>query len=254
VPGASPVSDRETPAHVAIIMDGNGRWARQRGKARQSGHRAGVRTARAIVEACARRGIGTLTLFAFSSENWRRPRREVGALMRLFVEALDREVEELDANGIRLSFIGDREGLSPTLQKRMAAAEARTRHNGRLALVVALAYGGRWDIVRAARTLAADAAAGRLDPATIDDELFAARLALAGLPDPDLLIRTGGEHRISNFLLWNLAYAECWFTDRLWPDFDETDLDAALGQFHSVQRRFGMTAEQLDGPPGKSAC
>jgi undecaprenyl diphosphate synthase len=242
------------PAHVAVIMDGNGRWARQRALPRQAGHRAGVKTARLIVEACAKRGIGALTLFAFSSENWRRPRREVGALMRLFVEALDREVEELHTNGIRLSFIGDRDGLSPTLQGRMRSAEERTRDNHRLALVVALAYGGRWDLVQAARALAREAAAGQLDPGAIDEAAVAGRLALAGLPDPDLLIRTGGDHRISNFLLWNLAYAECWFTDRLWPDFNERDLDAALERFRAVERRFGMTSDQLDPTGEGTAC
>jgi len=242
------------PAHVAIIMDGNGRWARQRALPRQGGHRAGVRAARDVVEACARRGIRYLTLFAFSSENWRRPRREVGALMRLFVEALEREIEQLHSNAIRLRFIGDRDSLAPELQQRMAAAEERTRDNDRLTLIVALAYGGRWDIVSAARALAEDAAAGRLDAADIDDEVFARRLALDGLPDPDLLIRTGGEHRISNFLLWNLAYSECHFTDRLWPDFDDKDLDAALERFRAVERRFGMTSEQL-GPAAKDdAC
>jgi undecaprenyl diphosphate synthase len=242
------------PAHVAVIMDGNGRWARQRTLPRQAGHRAGVKTARFIVEACAKRGIGALTLFAFSSENWRRPRREVGALMRLFVEALDREVGELHANGIRLRFIGDRSGLSPTLQERMVAAEARTRDNDRLSLVVALAYGGRWDIVQAARQLARAAAAGELDPESIDEASLADRLALAGLPDPDLLIRTGGEHRISNFLLWNLAYAECYFTDRLWPDFGERDLEAALERFRGVERRFGMTSDQLETSGEDTAC
>jgi undecaprenyl diphosphate synthase len=244
----------DMPVHVAVIMDGNGRWARQRALPRQAGHRAGVRTARQIVEACAKRGIGTLTLFAFSSENWRRPRREVGALMRLFVEALDREVEELHANGIRLAFIGDRAELSPALKARMEAAEARTRDNSRLTLVVALAYGGRWDIVNAAQGLAREVAAGRLDPEAIDEQAVAERLALAGLPDPDLLIRTGGEHRISNFLLWNLAYAECYFTDRLWPDFDETDLDAALERFRGVERRFGMTSEQVDPASKEAKC
>lgn len=242
------------PAHVAVIMDGNGRWARKRALPRQAGHRAGVRTARKIVEACARRGIGTLTLFAFSSENWRRPRREVGALMRLFVEALDREVEDLHANGIRLVFIGDRAELSETLQARMAAAEESTRGNDRLRLVVALAYGGRWDIVQAAQSLARDVAAGRLAPDAIDDERFGSRLALRDLPDPDLLIRTGGEHRISNFLLWNLAYAECYFTDCLWPDFDEADLDAALERFRGVERRFGMISEQVDPASRDPTC
>lgn len=242
------------PAHVAVIMDGNGRWARQRSRPRQAGHRAGVKTARAIVEACARRGIGVLTLFAFSSENWRRPRREVGALMRLFIEALDREVEDLLGNGVRLVFIGDRDGLSPALQSRMAAAEVRTRDNDRLVLIIALAYGGRWDIAQAARRLAQDAAAGRIDPAAIDEEALAERMALAGLPDPDLLIRTGGEHRISNFLLWNLAYAECWFTDCLWPDFGEAELEEALERFRRVERRFGLTSEQVDSPREEDGC
>lgn len=235
-------------------MDGNGRWARQRTLPRQAGHRAGVRTARLIVEACARRGIGALSLFAFSSENWRRPQREVGALMRLFVEALEREVGELHANGVRLRFIGDRSSLSATLQQRMAAAEARTRDNTRLSLVVALAYGGRWDIVQAARALAVEAAQGRLDPDAIDESTVAMRLALAGLPDPDLLIRTGGEHRISNFLLWNLAYAECHFTDTLWPDFGEGELDAALERYARVERRFGKTSEQLRTRDEDTAC
>jgi undecaprenyl diphosphate synthase len=248
------LSTRDVPAHVAVIMDGNGRWARQRALPRQAGHRAGVRTARGIVEACAKRGIGTLTLFAFSSENWRRPQREVGALMRLFIEALDREVEELNTNGIRVRFIGDRGTLSPALQRRMAVAEERTRDNQRLMLVVALAYGGRWDMVCAARALAEDVAAGRLHPGEIDDDAIAARLALAGLPDPDLLIRTGGEHRISNFLLWNLAYAECYFTDRLWPDSDEADLDAALERYRRVERRFGLTSEQVDPTGSEPAC
>jgi undecaprenyl diphosphate synthase len=242
------------PAHVAVIMDGNGRWARQRAMPRQAGHRAGVKTARRIVEACAKRGIRALTLFAFSSENWRRPTREVGALMRLFVEALDREVEELHANGVRLRFIGDRATLSATLQGRMQAAETRTEQNDRLVLVVALAYGGRWDIVQATRSIARDVAAGKLEPGTIDDEAVAARLALAGLPEPDLLIRTGGEHRISNFLLWNLAYAELYFTDRLWPEFSEQDLDAALERFRGIERRFGKTSEQLDAPVEDGAC
>lgn len=253
-PGELPVSEARIPAHVAVIMDGNGRWARQRSLPRQAGHRAGMRAARRIVEACAKRGIGTLTLFAFSSENWRRPRREVGALMRLFVEALDREVEELHANGIRLSFIGDRDSLSPALQAQMRASEESTRGNRRLALVVALAYGGRWDIVRAAQELAQEAALGRLAPADIDEAAFGARLALAGLPDPDLLIRTGGEHRISNFLLWNLAYAECHFCDRLWPDFDEADLDAALQHYQKVERRFGLVSGQLAPDGEDEAC
>ena len=235
-------------------MDGNGRWARQRMMPRQAGHRAGVRAARAIVETCARRGIRHLTLFAFSSENWRRPQGEVGALMRLFLEALEREVDELHANGVQLRFIGERRELSAELQARMRSAEERTRANERLVLVIALAYGGRWDIGQAARQLAAEAAAGALDPATIDDAAVAGRLALAGLPEPDLLIRTGGEHRLSNFLLWQLAYAELWFTDCLWPDFGEAELDRALARYAAVERRFGQTSEQLQPAAGEESC
>jgi undecaprenyl diphosphate synthase len=248
------VNPTATPVHVAIIMDGNGRWARQRLMPRQAGHRAGVRAARAVVEACARRGVSHLTLFAFSSENWRRPQREVGALMRLFLEALEREVDELHGNGVRLRFVGDRSSLSAELQGRMAAAEERTRENARLVLVVALAYGGRWDIAQAARALAGDVAAGTLAPEQVDEAQLAQRLALAGMPDPDLLIRTGGEHRISNFLLWNLAYSECWFTDCLWPDFGEAELDAALARFAAVERRFGQTSEQLLAEEGEDTC
>ena len=242
------------PAHVAIIMDGNGRWARNRALPRQAGHRAGVRAARAIVEACGRRGIKALTLFAFSSENWQRPRREVGALMRLFVEALDREVDELHANGVRLCFIGDRDALSVTLKSRMRMAEEKTRHNQGLALNIAVAYGGRWDLVRAARSLARDAAAGQLDPESIDQQSITERLSLAGLPEPDLLIRTGGERRISNFLLWHLAYSECWFSDILWPDFDEAALDEALARYAATERRFGRTTEQVAIVPGRESC
>ncbi len=234
-------------------MDGNGRWARRRALPRQAGHRAGVRAARRIVEVCGRRGIGVLTLFAFSSENWQRPKREVGALMRLFVEALDRELADLEANGVRVRFIGDREGLGPELRSRMRAAEERTEQNTGLTLVIAVGYGGRWDIARAARSLARDAAAGSLDPQTVNEEAVAERLSTAGLPDPDLLIRTGGNHRISNFLLWQLAYTECYFTDRLWPDFEEADFDQALEQYRGTERRFGRISEQLEQGEGE-AC
>ena len=233
------------PRHVAIIMDGNGRWARRRGLPRQAGHRAGVRAVRRAVEACARRGVSVLTIFAFSSENWSRPRKEVGALMKLMVEALDREVGELADKDVQLRFIGDREELPDPIRQRMAAAEERTAGNSGLTLVVALAYGGRWDIVAAARALAADAAAGRIDPVAVGEAEVAARLSLAGLPDPDLLIRTGGEYRISNFLLWQLAYSECYFTPGLWPDFDDQELDRALAFYGERERRFGRTPEQV---------
>jgi undecaprenyl diphosphate synthase len=188
-----------------------------------------------------------LTLFAFSSENWGRPAEEVSRLMELFVEAMDREVDELQRNGIRLRFIGDFELVRPELVASMRAAEARTAANTSMTLYVALSYGGRWDIARAARRLAARAAAGELDPAVIDERLLEGELCLAGAPEVDLFIRTGGEQRISNFLLWNLAYAELYFVDTLWPDFDDAELDRALRYFAARQRRFGLTGEQVAG-------
>ena len=233
------------PRHVAIIMDGNGRWARQRNKARHHGHRAGVRSVRAAVETAAERGIECLTLFAFSSENWSRPRDEVSKLMSLFVEALRREVDELHRNDVRLRFVGALQQLSATLVKKIRAAEARTADNAGLQLTVAIAYGGRWDILQAARQLAGDVSNGRISVNEIDEQAFAGALQLGGLPDPDLLIRTGGEHRISNFLLWNLAYAELYFCDILWPDFDASEFDAALEYFSGRQRRFGHTGDQV---------
>ena len=240
--GAGPV-----PRHVAVIMDGNGRWAEQRSLPRAAGHRAGAKAVRATIEQSVRHGIASLTLFAFSSENWRRPPDEVGVLMQLFLESLDREVAELEANGVRLRFIGDRSRLAPALVERMAAAEQSTAGRNRLDLVVAVAYGGRWDLARAARRLAEDAAAGRCDPATIDEAAFARRLDNAGRVEPDLFIRTGGERRISNFLLWDLAYTELWFTETLWPDFDAASFDAALADFAGRQRRFGRTPAQVGG-------
>jgi len=233
------------PRHIAIIMDGNGRWAERRGKPRSAGHRAGTKAARAAVEQCVRRGVGALTLFAFSSENWSRPAEEVGVLMQLFVEALQRQARELEVNGVRLRFIGDRTRLSDKLRAAMRAAEERTAGNARLELFVAVSYGGRWDILQAARGLAEDARAGQLDPAAIGEDDLSSRLALGGTPDPDLFIRTGGEHRISNFLLWNLAYTELFFTDTLWPDFDAAALDAAIDHFARRERRFGLTSGQL---------
>ena len=232
------------PQHIAIVMDGNGRWAEARGESRTVGHRAGVDAVRTCVRACAARNIGALTLFAFSSENWRRPEVEVAALMSLFVEALDRELEELQRNRVRLRFIGNRQTLAVRLQQRIAAAEAATADNDGLKLQVAVGYGGRWDLIEAARRIAARCASGALRTEEIDEASFAAELQLAGLPDPDLFVRTGGEHRISNFLLWNIAYAELHFTDRLWPDFGEQDLDAAIADFAGRERRFGRTGAQ----------
>ena len=232
------------PRHVAIIMDGNGRWARERSLPRAAGHRAGIKPVRLCVEECSRRGVEVLTLFAFSSENWQRPPQEVGVLMQLFLEALDREADELASKGVALSFIGDRTSLAPELQARMAGVESRTGANAGLKLVVAIGYGGRWDIVHAAQALAAKCAAGELAPGAIDEAQFAAHLSLAALPDPDLFIRTGGDQRISNFLLWNLAYAELWFTDTFWPAFGASEIEQAFAAFATRERRFGKTAAQ----------
>lgn len=231
------------PHHLAIIMDGNGRWAARRGKPRTYGHQAGTEVARRIVRAVAERGIPVLTVYAFSSENWRRPRHEVTRLMSLFRRALDREVDQLDQHGVRLNFIGRREAFSKSLQRGMARAEELTRDNSRLLLNIAASYGGRDDIATAARRLAEQARRGELDPDTIDETTFGNALQLAGQPEPDLFIRTGGERRLSNYLLWNLAYTELHFSDALWPDFTEADLDAALDDFRQRERRFGGLAE-----------
>ncbi|MBN8728513.1 MAG: di-trans,poly-cis-decaprenylcistransferase [Xanthomonadales bacterium] len=233
------------PRHLAIIMDGNGRWAERRRRPRSFGHREGQKAVRATVEFCRRRGIGVLTLFAFSSENWKRPEGEVGALMQLFLHALDREVDELHANGVRIRFIGDLAPFSPELRQRMQRAAERTAGNEALVVNVAVNYGGRWEIVEAARTLAAAAARGELDPATLDEAGFADATCLAGQPPVDLFIRTGGERRISNFLLWHVAYAELYFTDTLWPDVDAEVLGAALADYASRERRYGLTSAQV---------
>ncbi len=235
----------DTPQHVAIIMDGNGRWARSRGMPRPAGHRASVKVVRRVVEDCIRRNIRYLTLFAFSSENWRRPADEVGFLMKLMLEALSREVADLHRNRVRLRFIGDRGALGTEIARTMEAAEALTCANTGLVLCVAFAYGGRWDITQACRSLASEVAAGTLKAEEIGENQVAARLAVAGIPDPDLLIRTGGEQRISNFLLWNLAYAEIYFTDVLFPDFAASHLDDALAFYAQRERRFGKTSAQL---------
>jgi undecaprenyl diphosphate synthase len=232
-------------------MDGNGRWAVARGLARSAGHKAGLDPVRMCIKECTRREVTALTLFAFSSENWRRPVEEVASLMGLFVEALDREIAELHANRVRVRFIGDRRTLSVRLQSRIAAAEERTGGNDGLRLQIAMSYGGRWDIVQATQKLAKECSSGALRPEDIDEQRFAGSLQLAGLPDAELLIRTGGEQRISNFLLWNAAYAELYFSDRLWPDFDVAELESAFAFFGSRQRRFGLTGAQVEpGAPG----
>jgi undecaprenyl diphosphate synthase len=234
------------PRHIAVIMDGNGRWAAARALPRTAGHGMGVRTVKQIVEGCAQRGIEVLTLFAFSSENWQRPREEVSMLMNRFLEALDEEIEGLHRNGLKLRFIGNLSQLSSALRERMEAAMRLTAGNSGMTLVIAVAYGGRWDIVTAARELARRAAAGEIHSDAIDEAAVSAHLQLAQLPDPDLLIRTGGEQRISNFLLWNLAYTELYFCDTLWPDFGLKDLDAAIEFFSRRQRRFGLTPGQVE--------
>ena len=235
----------DSPQHVAIIMDGNGRWARARGMPRPAGHRASVKVVRRVVEECAKINVRYLTLFAFSSENWRRPPDEVGMLMNLFLDLLEREVADLHRNQVRVRFIGDRGLLGAELARRMQNAEQLTADNPGLCLIVAMAYGGRWDIAQACRSLAADAAAGKIGAADIDEARISERLALAGAPDPDLLIRTGGEQRISNFLLWNLAYTEMYFCDVLWPEFSTAHLNAAFEFFAQRERRFGRTSGQL---------
>ena len=241
------------PRHLAVIMDGNGRWAERRRRPRIIGHRAGARAVNVCIDFCLERGIRALTLFAFSSENWGRPQEEVGALMKLFLNALDREVEELDRRGVRVRFIGERDRFSPGIRDRMQAAETQTLANTRLDLVIAASYGGRQDIANAARALAADVAAGTLRVDDIDEAAIAARMALADLPPPDLFIRTGGDHRISNFLLWQLAYTELWFTELLWPELDAATLQQALDDFAGRERRFGLTSAQVaDALPEKT--
>ncbi len=240
------------PQHVAVVMDGNGRWAEQRRRPRPFGHRAGVKAVRGIIGACVSKGIGALTLFAFSSENWSRPRSEVSSLMDLFLRSLRREAAELSANGVRLRFIGDRSRFSQELVSLMGDVEQQTLSNERLHLNIAVNYGGRWDIVAAARDLAFAVAQGTLDPEQIDQDRFALSMSLAGLPEPDLLIRTGGERRISNFLLWQLAYTELYFSNALWPDFDDAAFDAALTDFAQRERRFGKTGKQLQSGAASS--
>lgn len=239
------IAVQRLPKHIAIVMDGNGRWAEARRRPRKFGHHAGVQAVRQVVEACIRRSVPVLTLFAFSSENWNRPKAEVSALMDLFMRAMDREVDALHNNGVRLRFIGDRSAFQPELAERMSRVETRTAHNERLKLNVAANYGGRWDLVQAARALATKVANGQLDASHIDEAMIQKEIALNDLAEPDLFIRTGGEQRISNFLLWQLAYAELWFTEILWPDFDADALDQALLAFAKRERRFGRTGAQI---------
>jgi undecaprenyl diphosphate synthase len=238
-------SPSRVPRHIAVIMDGNGRWAERRRRPRAIGHRAGARAVNICIDFCVERGVEALTLFAFSSENWGRPEDEVGALMKLFMTALDREVDELDRRGVRVRFIGERERFGGSIRARMDDAERRTAGNTRLHLTIAASYGGRWDIAHAARSLAEDVAAGRLRPEDIDEKALGARVCLADLPPPDLFIRTGGDTRVSNFLLWQLAYTELWFTELLWPELDAVTLQRALDAYALRERRYGLTGAQI---------
>lgn len=237
--------ERKLPAHIAIVMDGNGRWAENRNRPRTLGHQAGLKALRRIVEHCGRRDIPELTIFAFSSENWNRPPNEVNRLMDLFMKALDKEARELHENGVKLNFIGDLSAFSAEMQQSIARAMQQTCENQRMQLNVAANYGGRWDIAQAARSLAESCERGELKPAEINETVLAGRLMLNGHRDPDLFIRTGGEMRISNFLLWQSAYTEFHFSPILWPDFSPEALDAALEDYLRRERRFGRTGKQV---------
>ena len=231
------------PRHIAIVMDGNGRWARRRLLPRAAGHRQGMEALRRCIHACVARGVGALTVFAFSSENWGRPADEVSQLMELLAKALAREVPELKAAGVRIHFVGDRPGLAAHVRQGLAQAELDTAHNDKLILNICFNYGGRWDIAQAARQLAE---CGQ----PITESALSGALALAHVPDPDLLIRTGGEQRLSNFLLWQCAYSELFFSECLWPDFDDAALDQALAAYAARERRFGRTGEQVKAQAG----
>jgi len=248
-PLQSPLAN--VPRHVAVIMDGNNRWAKARGLPGPAGHKAGVEAIRTVLRACEKHGVEVLTLFAFSSENWRRPPREVSALMALFLTYLRREVKELNESGVRIRVIGDRSRFVPRLRASIEDAENRTCHNTKTTLVIAADYGGQWDIAQATQRIALDVQSGVLDAAAITPEIVDSYTCLADLPKPDLCIRTGGEHRISNFLLWQAAYTELYFTDVYWPDFGADELYAAVLDYSQRMRRFGRTSEQVLG--GKHA-
>ena len=233
------------PRHVAIIMDGNGRWAKQKGKLRTFGHKAGTDAVRASVRYCLENNIQALTLFAFSSENWQRPKDEVSALMDLFVWALSSEAKKLHKNNVKLRVIGDLSRFEKKLLNKIEDAQALTQNNTALTLNIAANYGGKWDIANACKGIAADIVAGKVSPEQLTEELLGQYIQLNDLPDVDLLIRTGGEQRISNFLIWQVAYSELYFSDVLWPDFDEAAFSQAVADFNNRQRRFGKTSEQV---------
>jgi undecaprenyl diphosphate synthase len=237
--------ESKLPQHIAIIMDGNGRWAKQRHLPRSAGHRAGFETAKKVVRLCAERGIRALTLFAFSSENWKRPAGETSDLMGLVFKALQNDIKELHENNIQFRIAGDYAGLSEKLQKGILEAEKLTQNNTGLKLVIAFNYGGRWDVTQAARRLSQAVALGQIKPEDIDEATLSGYLSTHGLPDPDLFIRAGGDQRISNFLLWQLAYTELYFTEIFWPEFNAEHLEKALNFFASRERRFGALGESF---------
>lgn len=239
-------STMKLPQHIAVIMDGNGRWAKKRFLPRVAGHRSGVEAARRIVKSCVKKNIKVLSLFAFSSENWRRPAEEVGHLMEIFLTGLEREVGMLHENNVQLRFIGDRTRFNEKLCNKITEVEKLTINNTGLVLMIAADYGGQWDICQAVKQLVSEVEAGKLTSADITPDLINSKLSFADLPHPDLFIRTSGECRISNFMLWQLAYAELYFTDTLWPDFDDQELEKALAHFASRERRFGYCSEQLE--------
>jgi undecaprenyl diphosphate synthase len=245
-PAAALAGKSAVPQHVAVIMDGNGRWAKSRGLPRVAGHRKGVERVRDMVSACAEKGIKHLTMFAFSSENWRRPAQEVQLLKELFLSALESEIRKLHKNNVRFRVVGDIERFGEKITERIRQSEILTQNNSSLTLTIAANYGGRWDIAQACAELARRAVRGEIDPQAITEDSLVPYLSMAGTPEPDLFIRTGGEQRISNFLLWQLAYTEMYFTPVLWPDFDRTQFEQALDSYTGRQRRFGLTGDQIE--------
>ena len=238
-------TEQNIPRHIAIVLDGNGRWARAKRRPRFMGHKKGVEAVREIVKACGALKIECLTLFAFSSENWKRPEEEIKNLMGLFMLALDREAKSMARNNVKLQIIGNLSFFSEKLQAKIKQVEELTAHCDGLRLIVAANYGGRWDITQAAKSLAKKVASGEMDANLISEDDMSSQLTTAGLPDPDLFIRTGGDKRISNFLIWQMAYTELYFTDVLWPDFNKDELQKAIADYSSRQRRFGKTSEQV---------
>jgi len=239
------IVSEKLPQHIAIIMDGNGRWAKKNDKERYEGHYQGVETVREIVEASAELGVKFLTLYAFSTENWHRPKEEVDALMHLFVETIEQELPTLNKNGIRLRSIGDIASMPQQNIDKLTETIAKTEHNNKMDLVLALSYSGRWEILDAVRKIVKDRQNNLISPEEITEELFSSYLNTAGIPDPELLIRTSGELRISNYLLWQIAYTELYITPKLWPEFDKEDLYEAIVDFQNRERRFGMTSDQI---------